>query len=278
MIQIDLLAGTDEFQNFENESIKILLIGTNKGLGTLFGRSILTKNGRMVILRGTWHTGPAYFYKDVQRDIDLAKNLGFIIFREGYNVKGVEVTDLGPRQLLIFYFLEKVLSKFYEVMAKVENCYEEHEILDFPLETIRVDMNEEIIDHLKNYGFALYWPLFIALHISLLINWYIPNFSWFSCFLFKLITDKGIHVFLDRRDELVFRVAESSSYKKIYVHYGDSHVQTMRNRLVQNGWKPVLESDFIEYPEPFNLKKLKSKLEKIKILIIKRIEAFSLYI
>lgn len=236
---------TDTYYHEETEIDRILAIGRRPGLGTLYAYSILTKGERIVILRGTWHVACKYFYNNNQRDIDLATSLAFTIFREGYDVCNVNIYGLGFRQLLIYYYLRRVLPLYYKMTATLDEEYEEHDILDFPsANTVRVDMDKEIIDHLKNIGFAFYWPLFVILHLAIVSNLTISK-RVFGRFLFNFIIEKGLKVFMDLRDELVVNKIEKSHKERIYVHYGDSHVKTMRDRLVQKGWRPFTESRFV---------------------------------
>lgn len=245
---------TDTYYHEEAEIDRILAIGQRPGLGTLYARSILCKGERIVILRGTWHVAPKSFYDNNQRDIDLATSLAFTIFREGYDVRNVNIYSLGFRQLLIYYYLRRVLPLYYKMRATLNEEYEEHDILDFPsANTVWVDMDKEIIDHLKNVGFAFYWPLFVILRLAILINLTISK-KVFGRFLFDFIIERGLKVFLDLRDELVVNKIEKSQKERIYVHYGDGHVKTMRGRLVQNGWKPFTESSFMSDPKTISIK------------------------
>lgn len=231
-------------QDVENEIDRILAIGKRRGLGTLFARSILVKGNRVVILRGTWHVAPIFFLENVQEDIDLATELGFTIFKESYDIRGVNIYWLGFSGLAIYYFLHHILPTFYKMEATLNREHDESDILVFPSHNTEwTDMGPEIINHLKNIGFCFYWPFFLLIHLAIIINFKIKE-DRYGHQILSFIFSKGDKVFLDLRDELVVNAIEASGLERIYVHYGDGHVETMRNRLIAKGWKPFYESRF----------------------------------
>ncbi len=205
----------------------------------------LAKDGHIVIIQGMRHVAPAQVYRRIQAEMDSCYDNGFKIFIEGILLRSCAPETEAER--VIVDYLSRATTLGFETMAFNHGCVTQAKSIKYPNRTKILDARAgEFVAELVRMGFTVsplasrlanhrfYWLAVsrIGRLPKLAGRFQPPFFSSAGVWHSVGVLWRNGRV-LESLNQYLGRAKKS---KKIYIHFGQKHVDGIVSAMKADGW------------------------------------------
>ncbi len=205
----------------------------------------LIKDGHIVVIQGMRHLAPAGVYQRIQTEMDGYFSQGFKILIESLSARNF-VPETAEEKVVLSY-LSRLTSKGYGLAALKRGWVTQAKFIKYPSGTKILDVKiEDLVRELIKRGFALpslairlaeydfYWlALDRVRRLPKWAAWLRPPFFSYAGLWFQV----GVLWRNDRAwGSLSGYLSRAKKQKKIYIHFGQRHVDGLVSAMKGDGW------------------------------------------
>lgn len=204
-----------------------------------------TKDNKTIIFQEMVHFGEDSYFKEVNKDIDYYKSLGYIYFYEMIKVesdndKKEMITNLGlSEDIFTIISLSTKLESQHNYMKTTDkdiNADITAKQLNDNFSKLTLNNNDSSLRKANDIIIDTFSKLTFDNHISTIIS---KNIMKLGLYVNKVINIQDVNlnkVIIKQRNDVLIKMINSSKEESIYVQYGQLHYKDFESKMLASGY------------------------------------------